>query len=169
LSFSAKFGSFDSLNELAGLEDALHRAQAHASRFRQHSPRPMGFFPWRRPKRQIDDPLHGGCRQRRLARFARLVAGQAGNAFRHEPLLPAPDHGLGLAGSPHDLGRTAAVGRRQDDLGAPNMLLRCVAIADNRFKSTAIFRCDVDNNSCSHNESMNCFGHFGNRPNESDH
>jgi hypothetical protein len=40
-------------------------------------------------------------------------------------------HRLGLAGSPRDLGRAAAIGRRQDDFGAPNMLLRRVAIADN--------------------------------------
>ena len=47
-------------------------------------------------------------------------------------------HRLGLAGSPRDLGRAAAIGRRQDDFGAPNMLLRRVAIADNRVKLTAI-------------------------------
>jgi hypothetical protein len=28
---------------------------------------------------------------------------------------------------------------------------------------------DVDDNSCSHNENLDCFGRFGNRPNESDH
>jgi sulfatase maturation enzyme AslB (radical SAM superfamily) len=28
---------------------------------------------------------------------------------------------------------------------------------------------DVDDNSCSHNESLDCFGRFGNCPNESDH
>ena len=47
-------------------------------------------------------------------------------------------HRLGLAGSPRDLDRAAAIGRRQDDFGAPNMLLRRVAIADNRVKLTAI-------------------------------
>jgi hypothetical protein len=81
----------------------------------------------------------------------------------------APDHRLGLAGSPHDLNRAAAVGSRQDDFGAPNMLLRRVAIANNRLKPTAIFRRNLHHDSCSHNESLNCFGHFGNRPNESDH
>jgi hypothetical protein len=38
-------------------------------------------------------------------------------------------HRLGLAGSTHDLGRAVAIGRRQDDVGAPIMLLRRVAIA----------------------------------------
>jgi hypothetical protein len=49
------------------------------------------------------------------------------------------------------------------------MLLQRVAIADNRLKLTAILRRDVHDDSCSHNESLNCFGDFGNRPNESDH
>jgi hypothetical protein len=47
-------------------------------------------------------------------------------------------HRLGLAESPRVLGRAAAIGRRQVDFGAPNMLLRRVAIADNRVKRTAI-------------------------------
>ena len=52
---------------------------------------------------------------------------------------------------------------------APNMLLRRVAVTDNRLKLTAISRRDVDDNSCSHDESLNCSGQFGNRPNESHH
>jgi hypothetical protein len=66
---------------------------------------------------QVNHPLHGDCRQRRLSCRVRPI---------------------GLAGSPRDLGRAAAIGRRQDDFGAPNMLLRRVAIADNRVKLTAI-------------------------------
>jgi hypothetical protein len=46
---------------------------------------------------------------------------------------------------------------------------RRVAIADYRLELTAILRRDVHYNSCSHNESLNRFGHFGNRPYESDH
>jgi hypothetical protein len=49
------------------------------------------------------------------------------------------------------------------------VLLRSVAIADNRLKPTAISRRDLHHNSCSYNESLNRFGRFGNRPNESDH
>jgi len=41
-------------------------------------------------------------------------------------------HRLGLAGSPRDLSRAAVIDRRQDDFGAPNMLLRRVVIADNK-------------------------------------
>ena len=129
----------------------------------------MGCCSRRRRERQIDHTLHGGRWQWWLAGFARLVARQPFDALRHEPRLPAPYHRLRLAGSPHNLRRAAAVGSRKDDFGAPNMLLWGAAIGDNRRKPTAIFRRDVHDNSCSHNESLNCFGQFGNRPNESDH
>src|SRR5262245_66467854 len=90
-----------------------------------------------RPKRQIH-PLYGRRRQRRLAGFARLLVGQAGDTLPHKPLLPTPHYRFGFAGSPHDLGRAAAVGCREDDFGAPDMLLRRVSIADKPFKPTAI-------------------------------
>ena len=108
--------------------------------------------------RQIDHPPHGGHGERWLAGFARLIARQAWNALRHEPRLPPPYHRLGFAGSSHDLGRAAAFVGCKDDFGAPNMLLRRVAVTDNRLKLTAISRRDVDDNSCSHDESLNCFG-----------
>jgi hypothetical protein len=80
-----------------------------------------------------------------------------------------PNDRLCLAGSPHDLGRAAPVSRGKDDFSAPDMLLRRIAVADNRLKPTAILRRDLHDNSCSHEESMNSFARFGNRPNESDH
>jgi len=89
--------------------------------------------------------------------------------FGHETSLPAPHHRLGLAGSAHDLGRAAAVGHCKDGFGAPDMLLQRVAIGHNRLKPTAIVRRDLDRNSRSHHESLNCFGRFGNRPIELDH
>jgi hypothetical protein len=55
------------------------------------------------------------------------------------------------------------------DLGAPHVLLWGAAIRNDRLKPEAICSRDVDDNSCSHNASLNCFGRFGNRPNESDH
>ena len=44
--------------------------------------------------------------------------------------------------------------------------LRSATIASS---STAIRSGDSHDNACSHKESLNCFGRFGNRPNESDH
>jgi hypothetical protein len=102
--------------------------------------------------------------KRWLAGFARLIARQACNALRHEPRLPPPYHRLGFAGPPLDLGRAAAFGGGKDDFGAPNMLLRHVAVTDNRLKPTAISRSDVDDNSCSHDESLNCFGQIWESP-----
>jgi site-specific DNA recombinase len=48
-------------------------------------------------------------------------------------------------------------------------LLRRAAVRYDRLKPSAVGWRDVDDNSCSHAESLNCFGRFGNRPNESDH
>src|SRR3954469_14798412 len=77
--------------------------------------------------------------------------------------------GFDFAGAAHDLSGTAALDRRQDDVGAPYMLLRRAAVRDDRLESTAIRSGDSHDNACSHQESLNCFGRFGNRPNESDH
>jgi hypothetical protein len=49
------------------------------------------------------------------------------------------------------------------------VLLRRAAIRHDRLKSMAVRSGDVHDNSCSHAESLNCFGRFGNRPNESNH
>jgi hypothetical protein len=56
-----------------------------------------------------------------------------------------------------------------NDGGAPHVFLRRAAVGDNRLKPTAIRSGDVHHNSCSHDESLNCFGRLGNGPNESDH
>src|SRR6185437_13378805 len=75
-----------------------------------------------------------GCRKWLFAELARLVAREPCNALRHEPRLPSPPHGLRHARSAHDLGGAAAVGRREDDVGAPYVLLRRAAIRDDRLK-----------------------------------
>ena len=46
------------------------------------------------------------------------------------------------------------------------MLLRRAAVRDDRLELTAIRSGDSHDNTCSHKESLNCFGRFGNRPNE---
>ena len=155
--------------KLVSLQDALHRAQADPGRLGQFPAGPVGCLPGRRPQCQIDHPLHSLGRQRRLAGLARLVAQQPFGALCHEPRLPSPYHRLGLAGAAHDLGGAAAVCGGEDNLCAPDMLLRRTAIRNDRLKPTAICSRDVDDNSCSHHQSLNCFGRFGNRPNESDH
>ena len=72
--------------------------------------------------------------QERLdARRPGFVVQQAINTFRGEALLPAPDAGLRLAGATHDRDGAQAVGRIEHDLGAPDVLLRRVAVADDRL------------------------------------
>jgi hypothetical protein len=97
------------------------------------------------------------------------VARQPFDTLCHEPRLPSPYHGLRFARSTHNLGGAAAIGGGKDDVGAPHMFLWRAAIRNDRLKTAAIRARDVNDNSCSHNESLNCFGRFGNRPNESDH
>jgi hypothetical protein len=155
--------------ELVRLEDTLHRTQTCPRRLRQHPAGPVGFFSRRRSKREIDHPLHGVGRQRLSARLARLVACQPVDALRHETRLPSPHHGLRSARSAHDLGSAAAFGGGKNDVGPPHVFLRRAAIRDDRLKPMAVCLCNVHDNSCSHDESLNCFGRIGNRLNESDH
>jgi hypothetical protein len=56
---------------------------------------------------------------------------------------------------PDDLGGTAAIVRRQDDDGAPHVLLRRAAVGDDRLKLTAVAARDGHHNSCSHHQSLN--------------
>ena len=155
--------------KLVGFENALDGAQADAGGLGQHPPGPVGCLARWRAERQIDDALHRLWRQRRLAGRPRLVPQQPVDALLHEALLPAPDDGFGLAGPAHHIEGSAAVGRGQDDPGPPDMLLGRTAIRHDRLKPTAIFRRDVDDDPCSHPESLNCFGRFGNCPKESNH
>jgi hypothetical protein len=48
---------------------------------------------------------------------------KASSTLLSEPLLPAPDHRLGLAGPLHDLGSAATIGPLKNDLCSPNVLL----------------------------------------------
>src|SRR6476660_4833019 len=176
LSFAANFGSVDSLKvrTRCGASRCASRMRCTERRLTPAafaSIRPVQWVAshrWR-AERQIDHPLHDGGGKRLLAGLARLVAGEPVDTLGHESRLRSPDHGLRFAGAAHDLNGTAALGRRHYDVGAPYMLLRRAAVRDDRLESTAIRPGDSHDNACSHKESLNCFGRFGNRPNESDH
>ena len=60
------------------------------------------------------------------------------DAFGGEALLPAPDAGLGLGRPPHDLDRAEPGGAEQHDLGAPDVLLGGVAVADQRLEAALV-------------------------------
>ena len=55
---------------------------------------------------------------------ARVLSRVSLRPFGHGPRLPSPYRRLRFAGSAHDLGGPAALGRRRDDGGAPHVLLR---------------------------------------------
>jgi hypothetical protein len=71
-------------------------------------------------------------------------------AFLHEAFLPAPNTGLRLAGLAHDLVGADAVRAQQDDLGAPDMLVRSIAIPRDRLEAAAAGGLEGNRNSSSH-------------------
>ncbi len=95
---------------------------------RHRPPGPMGRLAGRIAKRQRDHLIDHRRWQGRQSGLAGPVAHQAGHAFAHESLLPAPDAGLGHLGPAHDLRRAAARRARQDDPRPPDVLLRAVPI-----------------------------------------
>jgi hypothetical protein len=72
--------------------------------------------------------------------------------------------GLHLPDRVHDLGRAAALRSSEDDLGAPHVLLRRVAIRDDRLERRRSSDVTFTVIPALDNESLNCFGRFGNRP-----
>jgi len=79
-------------------------------------------------------------RDRCLAGLARFMPQQAVRAFLSEALLPAPYHRAADAKlHRHSLHRSA-LDRREHDLRALDMLLRTIAISDNRLQHLPIRR-----------------------------
>ena len=133
-----------------GPPDALHRADADPDCSGHGRAGPMGCVRRRSSQGQGCHALDNlGC-QRRDSRGPRLVAPQPGNARGAKPLLPAPDHGFGLSGSPHDFGGAVAVRCQQDDLCPPDMLLRTVSVGYNRFQLDSLGSAQFDLGSCVH-------------------
>ena len=124
--------------------DALHRAQRYAAGRRHRAPGPMRRLAARIAECQRDHPIDHGRRQGRQPGLAGPVAHQPGHAFAHEPLLPAPDAGLGHLGPAHDLGRAAARRRRQDDPRPPDVLLRAVPIRHDPLQPATVRSAHLD-------------------------
>ena len=122
------------------LPDVAHRAGTDADRLRHHVGGPVCCLTRRVFQGQRHHARGHLGSQRRNARGPRLVAQQSLEPLRGEALLPAPHAGLGLADSPHDLDGANAIAAQQDDLGAPDLLLRSVAIPDERAQALAINR-----------------------------
>ena len=147
-------GEFELL-DLVGLKpvcapDAKDRAGADAASLGHHHAGPVASLPQRLARCQRHDARGHLRAERRNARGPRLVAQQARNTLLHEPFLPAPDAGLGLACLPHDLVGPDTVRRKQHDLGTPDMLLRRVAVLQNCLQPLAVRRLQRDRYARSH-------------------
>jgi hypothetical protein len=134
--------------------DAPHRRRADPDRLGHCWRAPVGRLVGRRLVGQHDDPIDGLGGQRRNARGPGLVAGQPLDPFMHEALLPAPDHGFALADSAGDGGGALAVGGQNNDPRPPKVLLRAVAIANDRVQPNPILRSDSDGNSLAHHRHL---------------
>jgi hypothetical protein len=124
--------------EAVGLPDRLHCRGRDAGDLRHRAQRPVGRLVRRRLKRQADnlgDVFRG---DRRLAGRARAVAKQTVDARPHEPLLPAPDAGLGFAGLGHDRRGAKALAAQKHDASPPDVLLRAFRVGDDRPQSLII-------------------------------
>ena len=141
--------------------DALHRAQRYAARRRHRPAGPVRRRAGRIAERQRDHPIDHGRRQGRQPGLAGLVAQQAGHAFAHEPLLPAPHAGLGHLGPAHGLRRAAALCRRQDDPRPPDVLLRTVPTRHDPLQSVTVRGAHLDADPFAHAAACHASHHKG--------
>ena len=130
--------------------DALDGTCTDADGFRHHGGGPMGRFGGRIGVGEHHDTLSDLRPKWRDARRSRLIAQQAVVTSLHEAFLPAPHTGFRLAGLAHDLIGADAVSAQQDNLGPPDMLMRCIAISRESQQAAAISRLESDGNSGSH-------------------
>jgi len=136
--------------EAVRLPDRLHRRCRDAGHLRHRAQRPVGRFVRWRFLRQADDLRDALRRDRRLARRTGLVANQAIDALVHEPLLPAPDTGLGLAGLGHDRRGAEARAAQKDDTCPPDVLLRAFGVRDDRLQTLMIARRNGEGDAAAH-------------------
>jgi len=68
----------------------------------------------------------------------------------HEPLLPAPQAGLALAGAPYDLVGAQTSGGQQHDPRSPHVLLRAVSGRHDPLKPSTIGGIHIDDDPYAH-------------------
>ncbi len=120
------------------VQNPLHRPQGEPSRLGHHAAGPVGRLAGRLATGQRHHLLHDGLGRARLAGLSGLIAQQPGDAGLGEALLPAPDRRPAEPGSPGDLGHVQPLGGVQDDADPRHMLLRPVAIGQDRRQALAI-------------------------------
>ena len=120
----------------------LDRRRRDASNLRHRAQRPVGRLVRRRLLGQADDLGDALQRDWRFARRTGPVAKQAVDTLVHEPLLAAPDTGLGLAGLGQDRRTPEPLVALQDDPRPPDMFLRALRVRDDRLQSLTVARPD---------------------------
>ena len=110
----------------------------------------MGRLARRFGQRQGDDPS-GHFRPKGLdARGPGLVAQKAIDAFLAKPLLPTPDRRLAHRRVLHDRHRAEPIRCGQHNPGAPDVLLRAVAVRNNGFQPVTVRGGHCDNDPGAH-------------------
>jgi len=118
------------------------------SRLRHQGSGPVGRLTRRVAKRQGDHALRRLGAQRLDSRGTRLVAQQSIEPLLDKAFLPAPNAGLGLGRSPHNLVRADAIGGQQHDFSPPDVLLRRVAVLHHSFEPANIGERNGEGFSC---------------------
>ena len=130
--------------------DALDGTRANADGLRHHRCSPVGRLDGRISPSERDDAIGNSRPEWWDAGGSRLIVQEAVITGLHEAFLPAPHTGFRLSSPPHDLMGADAVRAQQNDLGAPDMLMRGVAIPSERCQTAAITGLESDGNSGSH-------------------
>ena len=81
----------------------------------------------------------------------------------------AREHRAEAAAGRRHAGQCGVKGSFGKEMVTPAAERKAVAHLVDAYGMSERRACNVHDNSCSHAESLNCFGRFGNRPNESDH
>jgi hypothetical protein len=97
----------------------------------------VGRLGWRIGLRESHDASGNVHSERGDARGTRPIVQKTIDALLHEAFLPAPDAGLGLAGSSPDLVGAASVRGQQHDPGPPDLLVWRIAVPHERLQTKA--------------------------------
>ena len=136
--------------ETMRVPDALNGTRANADGFRHHRGSPVGRLDGRIGAGERDHTLGYIRAERWNTRGSCFIAQEAVVTSLHEAFLPAPHAGLRLSSPPHDLVCADAVRAQQNNLRAPDMLMRGVAIPSERCQTAAVTGLESDGDSGSH-------------------
>jgi len=128
--------------QAVGAPDSLDRTHRNADRLCHGGAGPMGRLTGRIAQCQGDYSFGDLVRKARYPRRSGLVTQETIHTLLHEPLLPAPDCRFGHPGCPHDLVGAGPDRCEKHDLTPPNMLLRAVAIRNDRLHAGSVFGID---------------------------